>query len=207
MIDKFCTFLVNKMRKEMPDIDDERAEVITYGLQLIIGEIPKFFITLIIAYFLGVLKLTLLTLLVVMPYRATSGGFHLRTHVGCIVSTTLFYCGVPILAKNINLAQNIEYIVALGIWVFGMIMIKLYAPADTENVPILRKSERKQKQTLSYIMFTTGIIIAIIIKNSVISNILLFGYFIQSIMITRIAYKLTGSKYGYEVYQDDTSTN
>ena len=41
MIDKFCTFLVNKMRKEMPDIDEERAEVITYGLQLIIGEIPK----------------------------------------------------------------------------------------------------------------------------------------------------------------------
>ena len=48
MIDKFCTFLVNRMKKEMPDIDDERAEVITYGLQIIIGEIPKIFITLII---------------------------------------------------------------------------------------------------------------------------------------------------------------
>lgn len=207
MIDKFCTFLVNKMRKEMPDIDDERAEVIMYGLQLIIGEIPKIFITIVIAYFLGVLKLALVTLLVIMPYRAVSGGFHLRTHIGCIVSTTLFYCGIPVLAKNINLAQNTEYIVGLGIWVFGMIMIKLYAPADTENVPILRKSERKQKQILSYIMFTIGIVIAIIIKNSVISNIFLFGYLIQSITITKIAYKLTGSKYGYEAYQEDIPTN
>lgn len=207
MIDKFCTFLVNKIRNEIPDMDDERAEVIMYGLQLIIGEIPKFFITLLIAYFLGVFKLTLLTVMVLMPYRVSSGGFHLKTHIGCIVSTTLYYCGIAVLAKHISIAQNVEYILAFGIWIFGMIMIKLYAPADTENVPILRKSERKQKQILSYITFTLGLITAIIIKNPIISNILLFGNLIQSMMITRLAYRLTGSQYGYELYQEETSTN
>ena len=207
MIDKFCTFLVNKMRNEIPDIDDERAEVIMYGLQLMIGEIPKFFITLLIAYFLGVFKLTLLTVMILMPYRVSSGGFHLKTHIGCIVSTTLYYCGIAVLAKHISIAQNIEYILAFGIWIFGMIMIKLYAPADTENVPILRKSERKQKQILSYITFTLGLITAFIIKNPIISNILLFGNLIQSMMITRLAYRLTGSQYGYELYQEETSTN
>lgn len=30
MIDKICTFLTNKIRKEMPEIDDERAEVIKF---------------------------------------------------------------------------------------------------------------------------------------------------------------------------------
>ena len=202
MIDKFCTFLVDKMRKEMPDMDDEKAEVIVYGLQLIIGEIPKIFITLAIAYVLGVLELTLLTVIALTPYRVCSGGFHLKTHLGCIFSTTLYYCGVPILAKYISISQNVEYILALAIWMFGMMMVKLYAPADTENVPILRKSERKQKQILSYIMLTLGIIVAIIIKEQVISNVLLFGNLIQTFMITRLAYKLTGSKYGYEVYQD-----
>ena len=205
MIDKFCTCLVNRMRKEMPDIDDERAEIITYGLQLIIGEIPKFFITLLVAYLLGVLKLTLLTILVLLPYRISSGGFHLKTHLGCIVSTTLYYCGVPMLAKNIVIAQNIEYILVLVIWVFGMIMVKLYAPADTENLPILRKSERRQKQVLSYITLTLGILLAIVIPNQVSSNILLIGNLIQSMMITRLAYKITGSKYGYEVYQEEPS--
>lgn len=207
MIDKFCTFLVNKMRKEMPDIDDERAEVITYGLQLIIGEIPKIFITLAVAYLLGVFRYTLFTIIALTPYRVNSGGFHLKTHIGCIISTILYYCGIAVLAKHIVIAQNVEYILALVIWIFGMIMVRLYAPADTENVPILRKSERKQKQILSYIMLTVGIIIAIIIKNPVISNIILFGNLIQSMMITRVAYKITGSKYGYEVYQEQTSTN
>ena len=202
MIDKFCTFLVEKMKKEMPEIDDEKAEVITYGLQLIIGEIPKIFITLIIAYLFGVLKLTIFTVIALTPYRVCSGGFHLKTHIGCIVSTTLYYCGVAMIAKHLVIPQNIEYILAIGIWIFGIIMIKLYAPADTENVPILRKSERKQKQILSYITFTLGVLIAVLTNNSVISNLFLFGNLIQSIMITRLAYRLTGSKYGYEVYQD-----
>lgn len=203
MIDKFCTFLVDKMKKEMPEIDEEKAEVIMYGLQLIIGEIPKIFIALAISYLLGIFKYTLLTLLILMPYRSCSGGVHLKTHIGCIVSTTLFYAGIPLLAKSILVSQNIEYILALGIWIFGMIMVRLYAPADTENLPILRKSERKQKQILSYVMLTVGIITSIIIKNQTISNILLFGNLIQSIMITRLVYKLAGSKYGYEVYQEE----
>ena len=202
MIDKICTFLTNKMRKEMPDIDDERAEIITYGLQLIIGEIPKIFITLAIAYILGVLRLTLITILVLTPYRAMSGGFHLKTHIGCIVSTTLYYCGVALIAKHLIIAEGVKYILAAAIWIFGMIMVKLYAPADTENVPILRKSERMQKQILSYIALSVGLMVALIIKNQEISNILLFGNLIQSIMITRFAYRLTGSKYGYEVYEN-----
>lgn len=207
MIDKFYTFLVNKMKKEMPEIDDERAEVIVYGLQLIFGEVPKIAITFIIAYLLGIFKLTLLAVVALMPYRVCSGGFHLKTHIGCILSTTLYYCGVAMLAKYISFAQNIEYILALGIWIFGMIMVKLYAPADTENIPILRKSERKQKQILSYISLTLTIIVALIIKDTNISNMLLFGSLIQSIMITKLAYRLTGSKYGYEVYQQEASTN
>ena len=42
MIDKFCAYLTKKIRKEMPEVDDEREEVIMYGLQNIIGELPKF---------------------------------------------------------------------------------------------------------------------------------------------------------------------
>ena len=60
MIDKICTYLTNKIRKEMPDIDDERAEVINYGIHLIIGEIPKIFLVLLVAYLLGVFEYTLI---------------------------------------------------------------------------------------------------------------------------------------------------
>lgn len=207
MIDKICLFLTNKIRKEMSDIDDERAEVIDYGLHLIIGEIPKTFITLAIAYLLGVFKWTLLMVLMLLPYRAFSGGFHLKTHIGCMVSTTLYYCGIAKISNYIFLYNPMKFIFILSVWIFGMIIIKLYAPADTENVPILRKSERRQKKILSYISLTVGLLAAIIINNNVISNILILGNLCQSIMLTPIAYKLTKNKYGYEVYGEVTSEN
>lgn len=52
MVEKICNILTTKIRKEMPDVDDERAEVINYGLQLVIGEIPKIFIIFLFAYVL-----------------------------------------------------------------------------------------------------------------------------------------------------------
>ena len=202
MIDKITEFLTNKIRKEMPEIDDERAEVINYGLQILVGEVPKTFIMLAIAYLLGVFKLTLITFLILMPYRTFSGGFHLKTHIGCIVTTCLFYCGTALLAKYIAFNEISKYIITIALGIFGIIMIKLYAPADTENVPILSKKVRKQKQVLSYITFIVGLAVALIIKNNIVSNIIIFGYLMQTCMITKLAYRLTNNKYGYEVYEN-----
>ena len=201
-VDKITQNLTDKIRKEMPDVDDERAEVINYGLQILIGEVPKTFIMLGIAYLLGVFKLTLITFLILLPYRTVSGGFHLKTHIGCIVSTSLYYSGVALLSKNLVFDNISKYILILILFIFGIIMIKLYAPADTENVPIINKKIRKRKQLMSYVVFIIGLVIALFIHNNIISNIILFGYFVQTCMITRLAYRLTNNKYGHEVYQE-----
>ncbi len=200
MIDKFCNYLTTKIRKENPDIDDERAEVINYGIHLIVGEIPKFFIIMGVAFILGVLDLTILAYFLVLPFRGASGGFHLKTHIGCIVGSIVFFCGIGLLGKYLIFEKTLKYIIAFLIWVFGMIMVKLYAPADTENVPIISKKERKKKRILSYITLTLSIIIGLFIKNEVISNIIIYGMLFQSMSITRLAYNLTNNKYGYEVY-------
>lgn len=202
MIDKFCAYLTKKIRKEMPEVDDERAEVIMYGLQNIIGELPKGIIILIIAYILGIFKLTVISILIIAPYRCVSGGVHMKTHIGCIIYTLLLYSGSSLLGKYIVLTGNVKIMLAIAIWIFCMIMIKLYAPADTENLPILRKKERKQKQILSYIIITSEILIAIFIKNTTISGIIIFGDFIQTLTITRIAYRFTHNKYGHEIYAE-----
>ena len=200
MIDKICEYLTNRIRKEMPEIDDERAEIIMYGLQNIIGELPKGIIILMIAYFLGIFKLTLISILIIAPYRGLSGGVHMKTHIGCIVYTLILYSGSALLGKYIILTGISKYITAFIVWTFCMIMIKLYAPADTENVPILMKKERKQKQIFSYITLTVEIIIAILISDTTIAGIIIFGDFIQTLTITRFAYKITNNKYGHEVY-------
>ena len=207
MIDNICTFLTNRIRKEMPEVDDEKAEIIMYGLQNIIGEIPKTFLVLLIAYFLGIFKETLITFLLLLPYKSFSGGFHLKTHIGCIIGTTLFYCGIALISKYIIIEPIVKYILIAVIWIFGIIMITLYAPADTENVPILAKKDRKKKRILSYITFIIGLLVAAFIQNNIICNILILGNFVQTLTITKLAYRLTNNKYGYEVYTNTSIQN
>ena len=200
MIDKICKYITNKIRKEMPDIDDERAEVIMYGIQLIIGEIPKVFSVFIIGAILGLWWQTLVTFWILLPYKYASGGFHLKSHIGCFIGTNLIYCGTAYLSTIINLGLYTKISLIVLNLILGIIMVYKYAPADTINLPILTKKERKLKRNLSYVFLTINMIIAMVVPNSIITNILIFGTAIQTFSITKIAYKLTKNEYGYEVY-------
>lgn len=200
MIEKICTFLTNRIRKEMPEIDDEKAEVINYGLQNIVGEIPKIFITFGIAYIFRIFELTLFTFVVLFLYKGASGGIHLKTHIGCILLTTAFYCIIPFVSQYFVLDGIVKIFTIILAWIWGMIMIKLYAPADTESVPILEEKVRKKKKIVSYITYTLGLFAALVIQNSTITNILILANVIQTITITKFMYKVTNNKYGYEVY-------
>ena len=203
MIDKICEYLTNKIKCKMPEFTNERLEIINYGIHLIVGEIPKTFVFIIIAMLLGVLKEFFITILVIFPYRMVSGGFHLKTHFGCIFATSLMYCGTAFLGKILVIPEISKKVLIILVWLISIIFCKLYAPADTENVPILRKKDRKIKKILSYIVVTIILVIGFFIQNNIISNIILLGISMQSFSITRIAYNITNNKYGYEVYEQN----
>ena len=200
MVDKLCDYLTNRIKKEMPEINKEKLEIINYGIHLIVGEIPKTFLFMIIAIILGIFKEFLIACLVIFPYRAFSGGFHLKTHIGCILMSSIYYCGIAYISKMFTLSIQTRIVCSIAIWIFGIAMCIKYAPADTENVPILRKKDRKIKKIVSCIVLTITICVGVLINNNIVSNIIMLGMLIQSLMITRFAYKITKNKYGYEVY-------
>ena len=184
----------------MPEITDEQGEAILYGLQLIIGEAPKMILLFVISFILGFGLEMLFAYFAIMPYRTVSGGFHLHTHLGCIVGSIIFYYGIVLISKFLVLDTMQMYILVVLSLIFGILMISMYAPADTENIPIISKKERKTKKILSYIMLIITLGVSLIIPNQVYSNILIIGTIIQTMSITRLAYKLTNNKYGYEEY-------
>ena len=201
MIEKICNSILIKMREKMPDITDEKAEIILYGLQLIIGEIPKMFILFGLSFLLGFGWYMVFAYIAVMPYRATSGGFHLHTHLGCMLSTIIFFYGNIIISKFLVL-DNMQKYILIGLSLFfGILMISMYAPADTEEVPIISKKERKTKKILSYVMLTLTLVAALFVPDRMMSNILIIGSIFQSISISRLAYKITKNKYEHEVYE------
>ena len=197
MIENICNFLTKKIRKENPEINDERLEIINYGLQLIIGEIPKMLLSILIALLLGSVKLVAITLLVLIPYRGFTGGFHLKTHIGCFIATTIMYTLPSILAKLFPITGIYQYIWISLVFVFSIAMITIYAPADTTNLPILTKKERKLKKRASYTILIICIITTIFIKDNTISNVILYTILMQTIAITKPVYKLSKCEYGY----------
>ena len=200
MIDKICNYILKKMKKKMPEITEEQSEVIVYGLSLIIGEIPKTIFLFGLAFILGIGWYMIFAYVAIMPYRVVSGGLHLHTHLGCLISSGITYYGNIYLSKFSYLADIQKYIIIGLTFIFGILMITWYAPADTENVPIISKKERKTKKILSYITISLTLLVAILIQDNTLSNILILGTIIQTVMITRIAYKITNNKYGHEVY-------
>ena len=205
MIEKFCNFILNKMRKKMPDITDENAEIILYGLQLIIGELPKTILLFVIGFLIGMGWYMIFAFIAIMPYRAVSGGFHLHTHLGCVLGSAIVYYGNIIISRFLIL-DNLQKYILIGLsLIFGALMVSMYAPADTENVPIISKKERKTKKILSYITLAVTLIVAAVIPEPILANILIIGSLIQSISISRIAYILTKNKYGHEVYANQNN--
>lgn len=200
MIEKICDTLTSKMRLQMPEIDDEKAEVINYGLQLIIGEVPKIILLFAVAIILNIGWYVVFAYITMLPYKIVAGGFHLKTNIGCTIGTLAVYYGNVLLSKTLEIGFNTKCLTIAIIWIFSMIMISLYAPADTVNLPILRKKERKLKKILSYIFATITLIVGLVIKDSILSNILIINVLIESFCISKLAYRITKNEYGYQEY-------
>lgn len=203
MVERFCAFILKKMKVKMPEITEEQGEVIQYGLELIIGEFPKIILLFVLGFLLGIGWYVLFAFIAIAPYRGMSGGFHLHTHLGCILTTNIFYIGNVLISKYLFLDNIEKYILIALSYIFGILMISMYAPADTENVPIISKKERKRKKILSYIVLTILLSAAILIQDRILSNILIIGSIFQTMTITRIAYKITKNEYGHEIYEKE----
>ena len=206
MIDKFCDFITRKIKENVENIDEEKELVINFGIKLIFGELPKILILFIIGFLVGFGIETIILFALLVPYRSFTGGFHLKTHLGCMISTSILYIAPVILSKYITIQQNyITYIFATIVGILSVILIYKYAPADTENMPIISKKERKKKKIKAYISLIILLSIIIFIPNKIISSMLIYGMILQDLTVTPIAYKLAKCKHGYEVYTEETS--
>lgn len=204
MIDKFCNWLIKKIKGKMPEIDEEKEAIISFGVRVLFGEVPKILILFLMGFLLQIGGYSLLMYFLIAPYRTFTGGFHLRTHWGCMISSTILYIVPILIAKYIAIPQeHVLYIVTGIIGILSSIFIFKYAPADTENIPILSKRERKVKRIKSYISLVVLLAIIIFAPDKIISYMLLYGIFLQDLTLTPIAYKLTKNKYSYEVYTEE----
>ena len=121
-----------------------------------------------------------------------------------MITTSILYLGPIILSQYIQFPQDfIIYIFAGIIAIFSIFIITKYAPADTENMPILSKKERKIKKIKAYVALVILLSIIIFSPYKQFSYMIIYGMFLQNLTVLPISYKLTNNKHGYEVYAEE----
>jgi accessory gene regulator B len=194
MVDAISNKLTYLIQKNVADVNNEKAEIINFGIKSILSEVIKSLIIFTAAYFLGVLPYIIIALLSFGTYRTFAGGFHAKTQLKCLISNSSILFGIVFLSY-------IEYTYVL--WAYGLIfiinclLIHLYAPADVEERPIVSKKLRKRLKIQSYIVMSMIFAIALIlIKDQLIKNILIYATLFESLSLLPISYKLMKCNHG-----------
>ena len=180
-----------KIIKKHKNYNEEKLEEIEYGLTGFYMTIEKAIVIIILASILGILKETIIFLFLFNLIRLCSFGIHAKKSWMCLITSIIFFIGIPLISININI--NIYFKLILGI--INIILIYIYSPADTKKRPIVNKKRRKIYKIISSITAIVFVILSILIKDNYLSNSFIFALILQNILISPITYKVCREPY------------
>lgn len=197
---KILNHCMSIVKDKYPEYDEDKLEVINYGLESIYLTFTKIIIIFILAIILKIWKEVLLLLAFYNLIRVSAFGMHAKKSIHClIISLTLFIGGVYLCRYLV-----IPFILKVILSIICIILIARYAPADTEKRPIIDKKLRRKYKIISVIisgMFAIGIVL---LSDKNISNYLLIGMIEATIMLLPITYKIFDLPYdNYKRYLNE----
>lgn len=199
MKEKILNYSINRIKKKYPDYDENRLEVISYGLESLYITITKTIVIFSLALILGIVKEVFLILVFYNILRTTAFGMHAKKSSHCYIISGLLFLGAALICKYVDLNYYIKIIIA-GI---SLICLIIYAPADTYKRPLLNSKKRKMYKIVTIVNgFIYMLLIIIFIDNSV-SNYLVMGLLDASLMIHPFTYRMFQLPYNnYKEYEN-----
>ena len=129
-----------------------------------------------------------------------SFGAHAPSSAICLMASTTIF----ILSTYLCMVISISIWLKLLLGTIGIVIISKNSPADTAKRPIINKKRRLCYKIISTVIAIIFVILSIAIQDNFISNSLMLGLMIQSMMTSRITYKLFGQTYdNYKNYQSE----
>lgn len=161
------------------------------GLSIFLENITKAIIILLAAYIVGVLKISLIIIAAYALLRYFAFGIHAKSSMNCLLISLLQDVFVPLVLKGLNINQNLMIFFAL---VFCL-LIKKYAPADTDNHPLYNVKVRKELNCKATILSCFVLIATFLkVRSDIVKWILLSELYVV-IGILPITYKLLKRRY------------
>lgn len=182
---RFLAFSLNLIKKYNPDLNEIKLDEIRYGLEGFYLSITKAVVILSISICLGIIKESLLLLLFYNILRETAFGLHASKSWMCWVSSMIIFILLPFAFREVIISLEIKLLLSL----LAIILIAMYAPADTKKAPIIYKKKRTKYKMISIINCLLLIIVALLVNNEI-STYILVGIYIEVILILPVTYKM-----------------
>lgn len=195
---KFLNSSINTIKKKYPEYDEEKLEVIAYGLEALYITITKTIVILLLAWILGVIKETFFILLFYNIIRTTSFGMHAKKSSHCYIISGVLFIGMGLICRYIG----INFYIKLLITSLSFITLLIYAPADTYKRPLVNAKKRKIYKIVTAINSLIYIILIIFLDGYQISNYLMLGLLDASLVIHPLTYRMFQLPYNnYKNYE------
>lgn len=195
---KFLDGSINRIKKKYPDYDEEKLEVIAYGLEALYITITKTVVIFSIALILGIVKDVFLILMFYNIIRTTAFGMHAKKSSHCYILSIVLFIGMGLIVKYMDINLYVKLIIAA----FSFITLIMYAPADTYKRPLLNKRKRKIYKMITIVNSLIYISLIIIFREYSISDYLLMGILDASLMIHPLTYRVFQLPYNnYKNYE------
>lgn len=158
-------------------VDIEQRDIYVYGLEVILLNGSLLIVFLIASMLCEAMLNFWAYLILFLPIRSFSGGYHAEKSESCFVLSTIMYgLSIAITAFFPLLYQNWKWTIA---GIISVIIILALSPMINENNP-LTKSQQKRNRIIVYILLSVDLVVFILSCNlnwRIASNELVFVVF------------------------------
>jgi len=188
---KIINKLMDFIKKNNPQHNEEKLAEIRYGLEGLYLTFSKFFIIMFMAIILNMLYEFIMFILIYNFIRMVSFGLHATKSWICLISSTIIFILFPIMCKYFIISNYIKVLLGIGL----IYLFYKNAPADTKKRPIVNPKRRLTYKYLSVILTIIYIFCSIFVDNNFISNCFILTLVVQAFMISPTIYKMFGLSY------------
>jgi accessory gene regulator B len=178
--------------ENLEDLSEQKLAEINYGIAVFITNSYKLFFIFLLAIFMNVFKYFLIAFISFGALRTFASGIHAKGEWTCLPASAIFFFGIVYSGMVIDL--NLCAVSIIFALCFAAVL--RYAPADTEERPIVSRKLRKKLKTLSCLAVIVLYLTSVYNLGTAISSIIAFAVLVETILILPVTYRLAGSMYG-----------
>lgn len=190
MLERISAGMIKIFFKNRELTEDEK-ENINYFFQFLIFNLG----VLIIVYSLGAaLNILFEVILIHVSFfflKQQSGGIHAKKPINCLLSSCILFLPIPFVF--------IKFSLVLPMWLttifylFQIVILAKYAPADTENNPLIYVKQRRIRKISSIVIIFIYFLLSIMFNQLCIYMV--YGSLIATLTTLPIIYKIAKQKY------------